>query len=76
MKISRTPTLAAPLLPLDQETRVVIDTETAARHLNRRPRTLRAWGRQQEGSPINPLRIHGRLGWPVAGIRRLLIGGS
>ncbi len=62
------------LPPLDLETRTVIDTETAARHLNRRAPTLRAWARQGSG-PITPVLINGRYGWPVAKLRRVLSGG-
>ena len=70
MKISRSPSL-----PLEFETRTVIDTATAAQHLNRQPQTLRVWARDT-GSPLRPVRIHGRLAWPVADIRRLLIEGG
>ena len=69
MNISRLPP------PLELETRTVIDTLTAAQHLNRQPQTLRVWARSA-ASPIRPVRIHGRLAWPVAEIRRLLTGGN
>lgn len=57
--------------PLEMETRSVVDTATAAFHLNRRPQTLRMWACYEEG-PIRPIRVNGRLAWPVAAIRRLL----
>jgi hypothetical protein len=57
--------------PLDRETRAVVDTETAAHHLNRRPQTLRCWAAYESG-PLKPVRINGRLAWPIAEIRRLL----
>lgn len=60
--------------PLDSETRSAVDTATAAHHLNRRPQTLRGWACLENG-PIRPLRIHGRLAWPVADLRRL-VGGA
>ena len=56
---------------LDCETRVTVDTATAAYHLNRRPQTLRAWACGEDG-PLLPLRVNGRLAWPVAELRRVL----
>ena len=66
--------LAAPpnLTPLERETRVSVNTSTAAAHLSRRPQTLRLWA--SEGGPVTPRRINGRLAWPVAEIKRLLLG--
>lgn len=58
-------------VPLERETRSAVDTATAAHHLNRRPQTLRGWACLENG-PIRPLRIHGRLAWPVADLRRLM----
>lgn len=65
----------ANLIPIDAEPRATLDTATAALHLNRRPQTLRVWACHETG-PIKPLRISGRLAWPVAGIRGLLFGTS
>ncbi len=56
---------------LDSETRANVDTATAAFHLNRKQQTLRQWACHDSG-PIRPLRISGRLAWPVADLRRLL----
>lgn len=56
---------------LDRETRAVVDTSTAAYHLNRQPQTLRGWACLENG-PLRPLRINGRLAWPVAELRRVL----
>ena len=56
---------------LDHETRAAVDTATAAFHLNRRPQTLRAWACRESG-PLRPLRINGRLAWPVAELKRVL----
>lgn len=53
------------------ETRAVVDTATAAYHLNRQPQTLRGWA-CHEGGALRPLRINGRLAWRVADIRRVL----
>lgn len=57
--------------PLGRESRTTVDTATAAYHLNRRPQTLRSWACSEAG-PLRPLRINGRLAWPVAEIRRLV----
>lgn len=59
------------LIPLAQETRATITTAEAAGHLNRAQQTLRLWAMREDG-PIRPLRVHGRLAWPVADIKRLL----
>lgn len=56
---------------LDRETRTTVTTDCAAFHLNRRPQTLRAWACREDG-PLRPLRINGRLAWPVADLRRVL----
>lgn len=60
-------------IPLEQELRPAIPTAEAAYHLNRKPQTLRIWACDESG-PIRPLRINGRLAWPVAAIRALLQG--
>ncbi|MBK6789774.1 MAG: DNA-binding protein [Betaproteobacteria bacterium] len=56
---------------LYSETRAAVDTATAAYHLNRQPQTLRGWACNEDG-PLRPLRINGRLAWPVAELRRVL----
>ena len=59
--------------PLKQETRQTVDTATAAYHLNRASQTLRVWATSTyQKPPITPVRINGRLAWPVAGIKKLL----
>ncbi|MCM0610587.1 MAG: DNA-binding protein [Ideonella sp. WA131b] len=58
-------------VPLDRETRPAVDTATAAYWLNRQPQTLRAWACLENG-PLRPIRVHGRLAWPVAELRRVL----
>jgi hypothetical protein len=58
---------------LEAEVRSTLPTPEAARHLNRRPQTLRAWACHEDG-PLRPVRINGRLAWPVAEIRRLVRG--
>ena len=57
--------------PLTEETRSHVDTECAAFHLMRKPQTMRAYACLENG-PLRPIRIRGRLGWPVADMRRLL----
>ena len=59
------------VVSLDRETRPAVDTATAAHYLNRRPQTLRNWACHEDG-PIRPIRVHGRLAWPTAEIRRLM----
>jgi hypothetical protein len=57
--------------PLEMVNRPTVPTEQAAYYLNRRPQTCRAWACMENG-PIRPLRINGRLAWPVAELRRVL----
>ena len=57
--------------PLEQVTRPTVPTEQAAYYLNRRPQTLRGHACKEDG-PIRPIRINGRLAWPVAELRRVL----
>jgi hypothetical protein len=57
--------------PLNQETRLLVDTITAAFHLMRKPQTLRAWACHQDGL-IHPIKIGNRLGWRVADIKNVL----
>lgn len=59
------------LTPLDRETRSALTTTEAAAHLNRACQTLRIWACRDNG-PIRPIRVNGRLAWPVADIRRVL----
>lgn len=56
---------------LESETRSALPTPEAAFHLNRAPQTLRLWAMREDG-PIRPLRINGRLAWPVARIKELV----
>jgi hypothetical protein len=57
--------------PLDREIRTNLPTPEAAYHLNRSQQTLRLWAMRENG-PLLPLRINGRLAWPVADLRRIL----
>lgn len=65
----RRPTPLRIFTPLAEEPRLTVDTETAAHHLSRRPATLRRWAMNDswpEG--LQPLRVNGRLAWPVKGL--------
>lgn len=55
---------------LESLTRPTVDTATAAFYINRKAQTLRGWACHDNG-PIRPLRIHGRLAWPVESLRKL-----
>ena len=57
--------------PLEAVTRPAVDTAAAAFYLSRQPQTLRGWACLENG-PLRPNRIHGRLSWPVAELRRVL----
>lgn len=59
------------IVPLSEEPRLAIPTPEAAVHLGRAVQTLRHWASTEQG-PIRPVRVNGRLMWPVADIRRLL----
>ena len=67
----RTAAAGPAFVSLDRETRAAVDTATAAYHLSRQPQTLRAWACLENG-PLRPVRVHGRLAWPVAELRRVL----
>ena len=58
--------------PLELEQRTHVGTACAAYHLNRKPQTLRLWASMEQG-PIRPLRVNGRLAWPVCKIKALLM---
>jgi hypothetical protein len=57
--------------PLAQETRAALPTPEAAFHLNRAQQTLRLWAMRGDGA-VRPLRVNGRLQWPVAEIKALM----
>lgn len=60
-----------PLVPLSLERRSALPTAEAAAHLCRAQQTLRVWATYDCG-PIRPIRVNGRLLWPVDELRRLL----
>lgn len=55
--------------------RHAINTADAAKALNRAPQTLRKWACLKTG-PIRPVRINGRLAWPLDQIAALLNGAA
>ena len=57
-------------VPLERETRTALPTNEAAFHLNRAQQTMRLWA--MRGGPLRPIRINGRLAWPVAEIKALM----
>lgn len=57
--------------PLELVNRPTVDTAAAAYYMNRRPQTMRAWACLENG-PLRPVRINGRLAWPVAELKRVL----
>jgi hypothetical protein len=68
-----TPTYSYPndFIPLDQETRSHVSTTVMCCHLGRQEQTARGWACREDG-PLRPIRVNGRLAWPVADIRRIL----
>jgi len=56
---------------LERETRTALPTNEAGFHLNRAQQTLRLWAMREDG-PLRPIRVNGRLAWPVAEIKRIL----
>ena len=63
---------AAMFPALETVTRPTVDTAAASYYLNRQPQTLRSWAMRDGTGPVRPIRIHGRLAWPVAELRRVL----
>jgi len=59
------------VVPLHLETRHALNTREAATHLGRKTQTLLLWACKECG-PLRPLRIGGRLAWPVADLKNLL----
>jgi hypothetical protein len=57
--------------PLESLTKPTTGTGSAAYYLNRQAQTLRSWASLENG-PLRPIRLNGRLAWPVDEIRRLL----
>jgi hypothetical protein len=66
-----TSTSTSTLSLLAQERRTHVDTASAAYYLGRKPQTMRVWASTETG-PVRPVRVNGRLAWPVAEIRAVL----
>ncbi|KFC65514.1 helix-turn-helix domain-containing protein [Massilia sp. LC238] len=76
MALSERPDVTNKKYPaLDAQVRIAVSTAEAAFHLGRKPQTLRKWACFEDG-PIRPVRINGRLAWPVAQIKQLLNKGD
>jgi hypothetical protein len=61
--------------PLSQVTKPNVTTAHAAYLLSRQEQTLRGWACNENG-PLLPIRISGRLAWPVSELQRVLSGGA
>jgi hypothetical protein len=60
-------------VPLHLETRSHVSTAVMCQHLNRQPQTARSWVHfKTYPECLKPMRVMGRLAWPVSGIRNLL----
>ncbi len=60
-------------IPLNLETRTHVSTAVMCHHLNRKEQTARGWAcAETYPDGLRPVRVNGRLQWPVAGIRKLL----
>lgn len=68
---SRCATVTTEFPALEKVTRPTLPTSAAAYYLNRQPQTLRGWACLENG-PLRPLRVHGRLAWNVADIKKIL----
>lgn len=58
-------------ISLQNEVRLTLPTAEAAYHLNRADQTLRLWAMREDG-PVRPIRVSGRLAWPVSELKRVL----
>ena len=63
--------LPVDFIPLNQETRTHVSTRLMCAHIGRKEQTARVWACYETG-PIRPIRVNGRLAWPVSELRRLL----
>lgn len=58
-------------VPLHEERRSHISTRLMCLHIGRKEQTARGWACNEDG-PLRPIRVNGRLAWPVADIKRLM----
>lgn len=68
---SKSRTQAATPPSLETVTRPNVGTADAAYYMDREQQTLRGWACYENG-PIRPIRVNGRLAWPVSELRRVL----
>ena len=59
------------MIPLDEEKRATLSTEETAAHLGLANQTLRMWACYGSG-PIQPIKVQGRLRWPVKKLALIL----
>lgn len=71
MEIENASTADVKFPPLHEVERPTVPTGQAAYYLDRKPQTLREWACKETGA-LRPLRVHGRLAWPVSELRRVL----
>ncbi|MDV6345185.1 DNA-binding protein [Nitrosomonas sp. Is37] len=57
--------------PIEEVTRPTVTTEEAAYYCNRKPQTMRIWACTENGL-IRPIRVNGRLAWPVSEIKKIM----
>lgn len=63
----------ADFVALHLENRTHVSTAVMCHHLNRKEQTARGWACSETfPDGLRPVRVMGRLQWPVAGIRKLL----
>ena len=60
--------------PIELVNRPTVPTAQAAFYLNRKPQTLRGWAMNEK--VIRPVRLNGRLAWPIEAIKAALAGGQ
>lgn len=59
--------------PLESVNKPNLTTKEAAHYLDRSPQTLRIWKCNGTGL-VRPLSILGRLAWPTAEVKRVVLG--
>lgn len=59
--------------PLESVNKPNLTTREAAHYLDRAPQTLRIWKCNGTGL-VRPLNILGRLAWPTAEVKRVVLG--
>jgi hypothetical protein len=72
-RLEKAPAAPADFVPLHLETRSHVSTAVMCQHLSRKPQTARGWACHEDyPEGLRPVRVMGRLAWPVSGIRGLL----